>query len=193
MSNKVETINNPKVIFKSAIAGYTYHSNAFLRALAFEYTEFVDDQKKYSLLPKENIFFKRSEALKNINLGSELFNLVLLLKNHKFFSKVSPNYLVKLVPKVEINKIDKKIIIDSNTNNKVFLILDGNISIDYKGLFPKQIITKNYLGNSIFGINKVNKATIITNSLFYQIPIDALSDLILSSEKMINYLEKRKF
>ena len=43
----------------------------------------------------------------------------------------------------------------------------------------------------MFRINKVNKATIITNSLFYQIPIDALSDLILSSEKMVNYLEKK--
>ena len=60
-------LNNPKVIFKSAIAGYTYHSNAFLRALAFEYTEFVDDQKKYSLLPKENIFFKRSEAITKLS------------------------------------------------------------------------------------------------------------------------------
>ena len=43
----------------------------------------------------------------------------------------------------------------------------------------------------MFRINKVNKATIITNSLFYQIPIDALSDLILSLEKMVNYLEKK--
>ena len=183
----------PNEKFRKATAGYTYHSNLFLRALAFEYQEIINGQSNYILLPKENSFFKKEEALNNINRGTELFNLVIYLREHKIFSKVSSNHLVKLIYKAEINKTDKKIIVNGSTSNVFNLIIDGKLAMQYEGAFPKQLFTKNYLSGSMFGGQKITEVSIFTNSLFYQIPASSLVDFILSSEDTINYLVKRKF
>lgn len=179
--------------FKRAVAGYTYHSNLFLRAIACEYQEIVDGQLNYTLLPKENSFFKKEEALHNISRGSELFNLVTYLRDHKFFSQVSSNDLVKLIYKTEINKTDKKVTLTESTHNLFTFMTDGKLSMRYQGAFPKKIFTKNFLESSMFGSTKILEVSIVTDSFFYQVPIHDLVDFILSSEDTIRYLEKRKF
>lgn len=183
----------PNEKFKRAVAGYTYHVNAFLRTIAFEYQETVHGQRNYTLLPKENHLFKKEEALQNISKGSELFDLVMHLRGHKFFSQASSNDLIKLITRAEINKTDKKINLTKTSNNLFNLILDGKLIMRYRGSFPKNIFTKNYLGDSMFGDNKITEVAILTDSLFYQIPLTDLVEFILASDDTIKYLEKMRF
>jgi hypothetical protein len=184
--------NNPA--HKNIIAGFSFHSNSFLRSISFQYKDKKDGVIVYPLLTNENQFYKFHKNDSFETKGTELFNLLKKMKEHDFFKKLSSNDLTKIVDTIDLRiqnimQFDNKLL----QKSKAYFITEGKLLIEYVGEFPKYIFTKNFIGQLMFGEQKIYKVTVTTNDLIFEIPQTELTNLILSSETLTNYLERRRF
>jgi hypothetical protein len=181
-------------LYKTDLAGFTYHQNVLLRTLSHGYREEKDGLMVNSLLPRENPYFKLTKFDVNVGWGNHFYEFLKGVKDHAFFKKVSYNDLANLVRSIDVKDSGQlKIDINDKGKHKPYFITEGKLKIFYHGETPKEIFTKGFIGPLTFGNNKVRQIVVTTKERIYSIPQNDIANLILSSETLMNYIDKRKF
>jgi hypothetical protein len=174
--------------YKHIISGFIYHPNSLLCLLSHEYSEMLNGNYIYPLLPKEEDFLPSDQNILSNLKGTEIYNCLKILKANFFFKKTSLNDLVEFSYSIHYKKLNgtNELAGIGNSKNKPFFILNGNIIFEFKNNFPDEILSKNCIVPELFNANSVSKILFRSQTSLYEFSPVHFANLILASDSLIN-------
>ena len=177
--------------YKHIISSFIYHPDALLRSLAREYSEMMDGNRIYPLVPKEDEFSQSNAKNKLSNLkGTELYHCLKTLKANVFFRNTSFDDLIKFSFSIELKNYAGTLELAGigNPKNKPFLILSGNVILEFKRNCPIAVFTKHCIVPAMFNENDLSKVLVSAQTSLYEFSPMHLANLMLTSNSMMNEL-----
>jgi ATP:ADP antiporter, AAA family len=175
--------------YKKIIAGFSYHPNSLLCALANEYTEIINGNTIYPFLKKEEGFSSSDFKNKASNLkGTEMYNCIKLLKTNIFFKKTSFNALIKFSSAIELKNYSgaQELAGIGNPKNKPFFIFSGNVILEFNRNCPHAVFSKHYIIPSMFNDSDLSKVLARSQTSLYEFSPMHLVELIFTSDAILN-------
>jgi len=188
-------LNEKNAEYKHIISGFSYHPNVLLRSLAHEYSEMINGNFIYPLLPKEELFSRTTNKNKASNLkGTEIYICLKTLKANSFFRKTSLNDLIKFSLSIELKNYaaTQELAGIGNPRNKPFFILNGNVILEFKKKLPVELFSKNCIVPAMFDEDSLSKILVRSQTSLYEFSPVHLANLLLTSDSLMNDVIRNK-
>jgi hypothetical protein len=185
-------LQNKNQEYKHIMSGLSYHTNVLLSSLANEYIEMVDDNLIYPLSTKEEFFNKNSKTKHSAIKGTDIYSCIKALKSNVFFTNTSLNDLVRFSFSFEFKKCNslQELNFINSHNNKPYFILNGNIIYEFKNNFSPELFRENFILPSMYNESGLSNVLIHSQTTLYEFSLDYLTNLILTSDSLMNDILK---